>query len=40
MKGIDDCKSGTEGTVYMFLPDDRKYKKEDLDKFESERLEW
>ena len=34
-KGIDDQQTGAEGTVYMFLPE-RKYKKEDLDKFEAE----
>lgn len=36
VKGIYDRKSGTEGTVYLFLPEDRKYKREDLDKFEEE----
>ena len=34
-KGIDEHPTGTEGTVYMFLPE-RKYKKEELDKFETE----
>lgn len=35
-KGIDECNKGDEGTVYMFLPDDRKYLKADLDKYEVE----
>ena len=34
-KGIDEHPNGTEGTVYMFLPE-RKYRKEDLDKYEIE----
>ena len=34
--GIDIHKKGDEGTVYMFLPDERKYRKEDLDKYEVE----
>lgn len=35
-KGIDEHKKGDEGTVYLFLPEERKYKKEDLDKYEAE----
>ena len=35
-KGVAEHKKGDEGTVYMFLPDERKYKKEDLDKYETE----
>lgn len=34
--GVSECKKGTEGTVYYFLPDGRKYRKEDLDKYEAE----
>lgn len=33
-KGIEDYSSGTEGTIYLFLPEERKYRKSDLDKFE------
>jgi len=35
-KGIDRCKKGEEGTVYSFLPEERKYRKEDLDEYEVE----
>lgn len=35
-KGIDKHQQGFEGTVYAFLPDERKYRKEDLDKYETE----
>lgn len=34
-KGINEHKKGDEGTVYLFLPE-RKYRKDDLDKYESE----
>ena len=35
-RGVDGYKAGEEGTVYAFLPEERKYRKEDLDKFEAE----
>lgn len=35
-KGVDNHKQGYEGTVYAFLPEERKYRKEDLDKYEAE----
>jgi len=35
-KGIDECSKGAEGTIYMFLPEERKYRKTDLDKYEEE----
>ena len=35
-KGIEACQKGDEGTVYLFLPKERKYRKEDLDKYEEE----
>lgn len=35
-KGVAKHKKGVEGTVYMFLPEERKYRKEDLDKYEVE----
>lgn len=35
-KGIEELSKGDEGTVYMFLPEDRKYRKTDLDSFEKE----
>lgn len=35
-KGVDECNKGDEGTVYLFLPDGRKYRKVDLDKYEAE----
>lgn len=34
--GIDKCSQGDEGTIYAFLPEDRKYRKEDLDNYEAE----
>lgn len=34
-KGIDEHSKGDEGTVYMFLPE-RKYRRDDLDKYEAE----
>lgn len=35
-KGIDECSKDAEGTIYMFLPEERKYRKTDLDKYEEE----
>ncbi|MBP9993474.1 MAG: DUF4145 domain-containing protein [bacterium] len=35
-KGIDEHPKGAEGTIYMFLPEERKYRKTDLDKYEAE----
>lgn len=34
--GIDECSKGYEGTIYAFLPEERKYRKADLDKYEAE----
>ena len=34
--GIKECSNGYEGTIYSFLPEDRKYRKTDLDKYEDE----
>ena len=35
-KGIEELLNGDEGNIYMFLPEDRKYRKTDLDVFEKE----
>lgn len=35
-KGVDEHTKGDEGTVYLFLPQERKYRKADLDKYEAE----
>ena len=35
-KGVDLHQKGEEGTIYLFLPEERKFKKEDLDKYEAE----
>lgn len=34
--GVDKRTKDEEGTIFMFLPSERKYRKEDLDKYESE----